>query len=86
MKILLWIFLCAIVALTFVAWIGIKSETKAFNKGVCKKCGRKLKYFDVDTQGGRGYKCEACDYYTWVSYLCVDKDYWEGKEWRSDIL
>ena len=53
---------------------GIYIEKKGFNKGVCPKCG-KIKYFDMNSQGGRGYCCNSCKYYTWVSYKCVDKDY-----------
>lgn len=37
--------------------------------------GGKLKYFDTDSQGGRGYCCDKCKYFTWVSYYFVDKIY-----------
>lgn len=29
----------------------------------------------MDSQGGRGYCCHDCMYFTWVSYNCVDKNY-----------
>ena len=45
-----------------------------FNNGVCPHCNRKLINFDIDSQGGRGYKCD-CGYQTWVSYKCVDKNF-----------
>ena len=54
---------------------GIHIEKKDFNSGICPKCGKKLKWFDTDSQGGRGYCCHDCRYFIWVSYNCVDKDY-----------
>ena len=44
-------------------------------KCVCPHCNRKLINFDMDSQGGRGYKCD-CGYQTWVSYKCVDKNFY----------
>jgi len=49
-------------------------EARDFNNGFCPHCGRKLRYFDSDSQGGRGYRCDACEYTTWCSYA-VDKNY-----------
>ena len=49
------------------------SEAKSFNKGVCRKCGNELEYFDKDSQGGRGYFCRKCGYYTWVSWFADRK-------------
>lgn len=54
--------------------IGRYLERKNFNKGVCPNCGTKLRYFDADSQGGRGYTCDKCNYTTWCSYS-VDKNY-----------
>lgn len=53
--------------------IGIHMEKKAYNRGFCKKCGRRLKLFGRDSYGGRGYWCHNCNYHTWVSFNCVDK-------------
>lgn len=50
-------------------------EQKAFNNGICPHCKSKLKNFDSDSQGGRGYTCKVCNYTTWVSYRSVDKNY-----------
>ena len=47
-------------------------EKKSYNKGICPHCGSPLKLFDLDSQGGRGYKCISCHYVTWCSYN-VDK-------------
>lgn len=69
-----------IAALLFVGFmlLGIYLEYKDYNHGICKVCGNKLKYFDTDSQGGRGYKCTSCDYFTFVSWECVDnKNYKE---------
>ena len=53
----------------------IYSEYKEFNKGICPKCGKRFRLFDMDSQGGRGYCCNDCGHYVWVSYDCVDKNY-----------
>lgn len=58
---------------------GHYSEAKDFNNGICPKCGNKLEYFDTDSQGGRGYCCRKCEYYTWVSWF-ADKKYRKKKE------
>jgi len=52
-----------------------RSECRAFNHGYCHQCGSPLQSFDMDSQGGRGYKCRSCPNYTiWVSYPNVDRD------------
>jgi predicted RNA-binding Zn-ribbon protein involved in translation (DUF1610 family) len=53
--------------------IGYYLESKAYNEGVCPDCGGKLRFFDTDSQNGRGYMCEKCYYTTWVSYSNIDK-------------
>ena len=55
-----------------IALIARAFEKKAFNNGYCKECGNKLRYFDTDSQGGRGYICDKCGHCVWVSYN-VDK-------------
>lgn len=60
--------------------IGIVLETIEFNHGVCPVCGKKLLYFDSDSQGGRGHRCPNWHYSAWVSYNCVDKEYRKEKE------
>lgn len=52
----------------------IYAEIRDFNNGYCPRCGKKLKHFDNDSQGGRGYCCDDCGYTTWVSYYFVDKN------------
>ena len=36
----------------------IYKEKKIWNKGYCPKCGEKWIMFDMDSQGGRMYKCK----------------------------
>lgn len=61
-------------------FIGIYTEKKDFNDGICPRCGNKLMYFAMDSQGGRGYCCDHCVYHTWVSWDTVDKEYRKNKE------
>lgn len=44
------------------------AEARSYNDGICRCCGKKLKCFDMDSQGGRGYSCKKCDHTVWVSY------------------
>ncbi len=67
------ILICLFVFLLCVPFIGIHWEKKDYNQGKCKGCGEKLRLFDYDSHGGRGYCCDNCGYQTWVSYKCVDK-------------
>lgn len=53
--------------------IGVFLEKRDYNRGFCKNCSGRLELFDIDSQGGRGYRCHNCNYHTWVSYRCVDK-------------
>ena len=66
----------AVVLAMLITWVLIVRyhEKKGFNNGICPKCGKKLKHFDSDVDGNRGYRCLDCDYTTWCSYN-VDKNY-----------
>ena len=57
----------------------IHCEKKDFNNGICPKCGNKLHLFDTDSQGGRGYCCHKCPYFTWINWKCVDKNFLHKK-------
>ena len=46
-------------------------EKKQWNNGVCSKCGDKWRLIDIDSHGGRMYKCDNWHYCD-VSYN-VDK-------------
>ena len=52
--------------------VAIRMERVRYNGGVCRHCKTKLRHFDNDSQGGRGYVCDKCGYVVWVSYNCVD--------------
>lgn len=81
-----WIVLLIMVTfVTALVLLSIHREARDYNHGICPRCEsqnkyaemRKLKKFDEDSQGGRGYVCDHCGYVTWVSYDCVDCDYKE---------
>lgn len=36
----------------------INKEKKRWNKGKCPECGEEWEIFDMDSQGGRMYKCK----------------------------
>lgn len=55
----------------------IYRENKKFNKGICPKCGKRFRLFDISSQGCRGYVCDGCIHYIWISYDYVDKNYRE---------
>lgn len=80
---LLWI----IVIFLAILLIGPYHERKRWNEGKCRKHGNIWKYFDTDSQGGRGYNCDmprahttdrhgrqtALECTTWISYGSVDR-------------
>ena len=63
------------VVTTTLTVMAIMIEKKEFNKGICPKCKNKLKLLGMGEQGEKGYVCDKCDYITWISYHCVDKNY-----------
>lgn len=65
--ILLFVVIYAIIAFLIVHFAS-KAEAKAWNGGICPHCGKPLRHFDDDSQGGHGWCCDDCDYTTWVSY------------------
>ena len=54
-------------------FIAIYTEKRDYNNGFCKYCGEKLRLFDFDSGGSRGYVCDKCRYHTWISYSRVDR-------------
>lgn len=54
------------------ALFGYLIEKRLYNKGICPNCGTPLRYFDTDSQGGRGYICDSCKYCIWVSYPFIE--------------
>ena len=53
--------------------IGLCIEAYNWNKGKCRICGNKLRIFDYDSTGARGYECEHCYHKVWISYNYVDR-------------
>lgn len=67
-----------IVVLFFVSFIfSYLNEIKKWNNGNCIKCGTPVTRFDMDSQGGRGYKCTNCDFHFWIDFHSVDAGYVE---------
>lgn len=63
------ILMSAIIGIFIVALrLAAHAEAKDWNGGYCPRCGKKLRHFGCDSQGGDGWCCDACDYTTWVSY------------------
>jgi len=64
--IMIALFICVIL-------VAITLEKRDYNNGICKYCGKPLRHFDTDSQGGRLYTCpEFCNLVS-VSYSCVDR-------------
>ena len=58
-----------------VAISGIVAENRAWNNGACS-CGNGFWiFFDIDSQGGHGYKCSdpKCRQTTWQSWRILVK-------------
>jgi DNA-directed RNA polymerase subunit RPC12/RpoP len=66
--------LIGIFVLFIAAKTGILIEKRGYNNGYCPHCGAPLELFDIDSQRGRGYVCDNCEYSIWVSYRSVDKN------------
>jgi hypothetical protein len=51
-------------------WFGWRFEKRQWNAGRCPECGGEWRYFDTDSQGGLGFKCD-CGRTCWISYRSV---------------
>ena len=65
--------MCIILLYTVLGWWSYRREKDSFNDGICPKCGKPLKHFDNDSQGGQGWCCDNCGYITWVTWFNGDK-------------
>ena len=66
--------LISVLGLLYTGGVQAKNKEKeAYNNGICRKCGDKLEFVDMSSQGCRMYYCNSCNYYCWVSYRGVDK-------------
>ena len=67
-----WPFLI-IAALIFCCyWFGYRHEKKLWNNGWCPQCNNIWRSFDMDSQGGRGYRCDCPHRHIWISYAGID--------------
>lgn len=57
-----FIIITAFSILVLLVLIGIILEKKAYNKGICPKCGKKLILRDIDSHRDIYYKCENKNY------------------------
>lgn len=71
------VILCSLIFVAVMILLVIRGEKLGYNHGICPRCEGRLRKFDEDSQGGRGYMCDRCGYVTWVSYYRVDRDYKE---------
>jgi hypothetical protein len=54
--------------------IGYFVDKHTYNNGICRKCGGKVRCFDVDSQGGMGYACDNCNEHFWISWYNPKND------------
>lgn len=77
--------ICGFFAIVLAGWMGAAVFGGIFFVMVCAalrerhqwggghcRCGHRWRMFDMDSQGGRMYKCDACGSYVDVSYPFVD--------------
>jgi len=66
-----------IVAAWMIVFIGgsilaVRFERRDWNDGHCGSCGERWVNFDMDSQGGRGYRCGG-RHYIWITWPWVDR-------------
>ena len=77
MEIGFWIALVVSVFLISGGVYGHCIESMDWNDGGCSHCESKWIRFDVDSQGGRGYKCNCAYRHIWISWPSIDRSYSE---------
>ena len=65
---LIIIIIIMVICIFAICYFASRAEAKDWNGGYCPICGKKLRHFDDDSQGGHGWCCDDCGYTTWVSY------------------
>jgi len=63
------LFLFGLVALF--GYLGIRDETDEWNGGT--HCDEPWIPFDISSQGCRGYRCDICGKYIWITYPWIDR-------------
>ena len=67
-----WIWLVFVV----LAGLAYASERHTWNRDRCRKCGARWEMYDVDSQGGRMYKCVWTPEHTVdISWPLADREY-----------
>jgi len=59
------------------------AEKGKWNSGICAETGTSWVRFDVDSQGGRGYKADGHlvrEHCVWINYSGIDRDYREKED------
>lgn len=51
----------------------MNKERKDWNHGICPNCGELLRNFDNNSQCGHGWRCDKCNYCTWIYHRYVYK-------------
>lgn len=69
---LIAILLVNVVFLSLFVAIGYAVNKKIYNKGICRKCGGKMIYFDTASDLSNGYYCSKCKNTEWIG-LGADK-------------
>lgn len=67
-----WPFLMIGVLIFCCYWFGYRHEKMLWNNGWCPECNNIWRGFDMDSQGGRGYKCDCRSRHIWISYPGID--------------
>lgn len=62
------------IIIAVLVWLGaipvfVFQERKAWNNGICRRCGGKLYHADTDSQGGKMWRCEKCGGVLWTSWI-----------------
>lgn len=63
--------LIIVALLLFFSFSDYSYEKKKWNNGICPQTGKPWECFDVDSQGGRGYK--SGDFHIWISFPGLDR-------------
>lgn len=71
------VYVIVIGAFVGLVYCGYRIEKRAYNGGICPKCGCPLTRVETDSQGCNKYQCVNCDHYVWVCHGTIDKDFKE---------
>lgn len=67
METLVAIVMLVLFSASFLFFVGYLPERHRWNGGMCRTCQTHWQYFDRDSQGGYGFKCEN-GHVCWISY------------------